>query len=40
MLKFEPPELLTKICKAARKFEETGTLCCYGCVNTPFFEQL
>ncbi len=28
MLKFEPPELLTKICKAAQKFEESGTLCC------------
>ncbi len=26
MLKFEPPELLEKICKAAQKFEETGTL--------------
>ena len=26
MLKFEPPELLTKICKAAQKFEETCTL--------------
>lgn len=26
MLKFEPPELLTKICKAAQKFEESMTL--------------
>jgi hypothetical protein len=26
MLKFEPPELLTKICKAAQKFEESCTL--------------
>ncbi|MGD0077830.1 MAG: hypothetical protein ABSB91_04280 [Sedimentisphaerales bacterium] len=26
MLKFEPPELLTKICKAAQKFEESRTL--------------
>ncbi|HEC65061.1 MAG TPA: hypothetical protein ENI23_07200 [bacterium] len=27
MLKFEPPELLTKICKAAQKFEESCSLC-------------
>ncbi len=37
MLKFEPPELLTKICKAAQKFEETCTLHCYEWY--PFHEQ-
>jgi len=37
MLKFEPPELLTKICKAAQKFEESCTLH-YG-DGYPFFEQ-
>ena len=37
MLKFEPPELLTKICKAAQKFEESCTLHDYDWY--PFHEE-